>query len=90
VNTSPWREQISCSPQLLNLFGLEPDDFFPLSTHTVRGAELVARAKTVCAGCPVKRQCLDDAMDNGLAEGIFGGLTADERRNLRRNSEAVA
>jgi WhiB family redox-sensing transcriptional regulator len=44
-----------------------------------------ATAKLICAKCPVRRECLDYA----LAEpeplmGVWGGLTAHERRQPRR------
>jgi WhiB family redox-sensing transcriptional regulator len=48
-------------------------------------AELIAAAKQVCAGCPVTEQCRTWAMDHGQDHGVWGGLTADERRALRRN-----
>jgi hypothetical protein len=38
----------------------------------------------------VKRQCLDLALANGENEGIWGGLTVKERRQLRREQEAEA
>lgn len=45
--------------------------------------------KAVCTGCPVRSQCLDYALENGEAFGIWGGLTAKQRRKLRRESEAA-
>jgi len=44
-------------------------------------ASKVARAKAVCSTCPVQKQCLDFAISNNIEEGIFGGLTFDERKN---------
>lgn len=45
-------------------------------------------ARRICAGCPVKAQCLD----YGLHEehGMWGGLTRDERRELRRAQGVAA
>ena len=40
----------------------------------------IAEAKAVCAGCPVQRQCLADAIEVGDWEGIRAGLTGPERR----------
>ena len=46
-------------------------------------AKVVAEAKAICAGCPVRTQCLAYAM--AIQEfdwGIWGGLTANERRDM--------
>lgn len=52
--------------------------------------QYVSNVKAVCGRCPVKRQCLDLALANGENEGIWGGLTVKERRQLRREQEAEA
>ncbi|MCI0425303.1 MAG: WhiB family transcriptional regulator [Actinobacteria bacterium] len=44
----------------------------------------IARAKAVCAGCPVADECLSWALETNQTEGIWGGHTAKERRSLRR------
>ncbi|MEV6180148.1 WhiB family transcriptional regulator [Streptomyces sp. NPDC052015] len=45
----------------------------------------IADAKAVCAGCPVSRECLIDAIRTGDNEhGIRGGLRPDERRKVRQ------
>ena len=36
-------------------------------------------AKSVCNGCPVRRKCLDYALDGELDFGVWGGTTFDER-----------
>jgi WhiB family redox-sensing transcriptional regulator len=43
-----------------------------------------AVAKRVCAGCPVRRACLDYAITNRIELGIWGGMTEKERREERR------
>jgi WhiB family redox-sensing transcriptional regulator len=40
-------------------------------------------ARQVCAACPVRQPCLDYAITNRIAYGIWGGLTERERRALR-------
>lgn len=40
------------------------------------------RAKAVCARCPVAPDCLATALRVEEAWGVFGGLTAKERRRM--------
>jgi WhiB family redox-sensing transcriptional regulator len=47
------------------------------------------RAKTVCRGCPVRTECLADALDNRVEFGVWGGLTERERRALLRRRPNV-
>ncbi|WP_433471098.1 WhiB family transcriptional regulator [Saccharomonospora azurea] len=61
----------------------DPELFFPVS-NMGPSAQQTARAKAVCARCPVRAECLSYALDNGLDHGIFGGLTEHERRDLVR------
>jgi hypothetical protein len=39
----------------------------------------VAAARRVCAACPVRRDCLADALAAGDTWGVWGGLTSPER-----------
>ena len=55
-----------------------PDvDFFPTD-----GAG-VAVARRVCARCPVRVQCLDYALSEGVTHGVWGGTSDRERQKLR-------
>lgn len=61
--------------------GLGPDLFFPeagpgLDNH---GTE----AKAVCVECPVRVECLDEAVRNGEL-GIWGGVGYDRREGVAR------
>lgn len=62
--------------------GSEPDELF------VQGAAQ-NRAKAVCLGCPVRTECLADALDNRTEFGIWGGMTERERRALLRRRPEV-
>jgi len=42
------------------------------------------RARTVCAGCPVRDECYQFAMSDPDLEGVWAGFTAKERREIRR------
>ncbi|KFU75444.1 transcription factor WhiB [Amycolatopsis lurida] len=68
--------------------GEDPELFFPV-TETGPGARQAARAKAVCARCPVTSACLAYAVENGLAHGVFGGLTGSERRHVIRVGSAA-
>jgi WhiB family transcriptional regulator, redox-sensing transcriptional regulator len=58
--------------------------FFP-PTYPERKEERDAReakAKAICAECPVRAECLDYALSIREPHGIWGGLTEAERRAL--------
>jgi WhiB family redox-sensing transcriptional regulator len=38
------------------------------------------RAKQICGGCPVRTECLADALDSRIEFGVWGGMTERERR----------
>ena len=60
----------------------DPDELF------VQGAAQ-NRAKAVCMGCPVRTECLADALDNRVEFGVWGGMTERERRALLRRRPDV-
>ena len=57
-----------------------PDLFFPDDHHAI------AEAKELCRGCPVLLQCAKYALDNFEYDGIWGGLTGKERKQLWRKA----
>jgi WhiB family transcriptional regulator, redox-sensing transcriptional regulator len=66
-----WADLASCR-------SLSPDLFFPETANDEDAA------KSVCAGCPVRAECLEHALAAGEPYGIWGGLTLRERRLVRR------
>lgn len=44
-------------------------------------------AKRICRGCPVKAQCLRDALVREDDWGVWGGLSDRERRQMRRQAQ---
>ena len=70
-----WAPKAACRTQT-------PDELF------VRGAEQ-NKAKQVCAGCPVRTECLAEALDNQIEWGVWGGMTERERRALLRKRPNV-
>jgi WhiB family redox-sensing transcriptional regulator len=76
-----WRARAACR-------GPETSLFFP-PTSAERKDEREAReqrAKAICQGCPVRRECLDHALSVGEMHGIWGGLNEAERRSLTESS----
>jgi len=71
-----WREAGACAQ-------LDPDLFFPISS-TGPAREQIARAKAICGACPVRRPCLEFALEHDLAHGIWGGTTPQDRQARRR------
>jgi WhiB family redox-sensing transcriptional regulator len=47
------------------------------------------RARQVCSGCPVRYECLAEALDNRIEWGVWGGMTERERRLLLRQRSDV-
>ncbi len=84
-----WKDRAICRPEV---FTGDPNIFYPPRLRTSDGngsaqhnedrAEMIAKAKDVCVVCPVRRECLEYAMDIGETEGIWGG-TAPEERGMR-------
>ena len=75
-----WVEDGLCSRS-------DPNAWYPDAVKG-RAAALVQEflAKSICQGCPVRTQCLDYAVANREAFGIWGGMTAQERRHLSEAS----
>ncbi len=70
-----WTASAACSKT-------DPDELF------VTGAAQ-NRAKAVCLSCPVRVECLADALDNRVEFGVWGGMTERERRALLRRRPEV-
>jgi WhiB family redox-sensing transcriptional regulator len=61
----------------------DPELFFPIGTAGPAATQIAA-AKSVCSRCEVRLECLEWAMGTGQEAGVWGGLSEDERRALRR------
>ncbi len=57
----------------------DPELFFPVAVLGPAAGE-IARAKAVCGGCRVRRQCLQYALATHQVHGVWGGLTEGERQ----------
>ena len=74
-----WRHRAVCRFE-------DPELFFPIGTS---GPALlqIAEAKSVCRRCPVAIQCLIFALESGQDAGVWGGMSEDERRALKRRND---
>lgn len=75
-DTSGWRFRAACRDT-------DPEGFFPVASTGPVLDRQVEGAKRVCAGCQVQTACREWALDS-LPFGIAGGMTEEERREVRR------
>jgi WhiB family redox-sensing transcriptional regulator len=76
-----WRDRAACLDK-------DPELFFPIG-NTGPALLQIEEAKAVCRRCEVIETCLKVAIDSGQDAGVFGGLSEDQRRSLkRRNARA--
>jgi len=71
-----WRHRAACRDE-------DPELFFPVGTS---GPALlqITEAKAVCRRCSVSGECLSWALGTGQNDGVWGGMSEDERRALKR------
>lgn len=72
-----WQEKALCAQT-------DPEAFFPEKGGSTR------QAKAVCAICPVTEQCLGYALETDQRFGIWGGLSEQERKRLKRQQGFVS
>lgn len=68
----------------------DPEQWFPVNTEIEKARKEAAAAIAVCTGCPVRVQCLALSLrhwDIGQ-HGVWGGLVAGERADLRQIARA--
>ena len=76
-----WRHRAACLDE-------DPELFFPIG-NTGPALLQIEEAKAVCRRCEVMDTCLRWALETGQDAGVWGGLSEDERRALkRRNARA--
>ncbi|MEQ3553652.1 WhiB family transcriptional regulator [Pseudonocardia nematodicida] len=76
-----WRHRALCRDMDSGVF------FPPEGEHGTARHRREQAAKAVCARCPVRPQCATDALVNGERHGVWGGLSAAERRAARRTGD---
>ncbi|MFE4925161.1 WhiB family transcriptional regulator [Streptomyces sp. NPDC056661] len=73
--TAYWIDQAACRSG-------DPEELFDAAAGQ-------NRAKALCTGCPVRTECLVEALDNRIEFGVWGGMTERERRALLRRHPDV-
>lgn len=76
-----WRHRAECLNE-------DPELFFPIGSSGPAMAQ-VERAKAVCQRCDVQEVCLKWALDNNQDAGVWGGMSEDARRTLKRRTARV-
>lgn len=72
-----WHERALCAQT-------DPDAFFPENGSSTR------EAKQICGRCPVRAECLEDALRRDERFGVWGATSETERRSLRRARTTTA
>jgi WhiB family transcriptional regulator, redox-sensing transcriptional regulator len=73
-----WRHQAACLTE-------DPELFFPIG-NTGPALVQIEEAKAVCRRCDVVDACLRWAIESGQDSGVWGGMSEDERRALKRRT----
>ncbi len=73
-----WRHQAACLTE-------DPELFFPIG-NTGPALVQIDEAKAVCRRCDVVDACLRWAIETGQDSGVWGGMSEDERRALKRRT----
>jgi len=78
VDIMDWRHEAACRE-------VDPELFFPIGNS---GPALlqIEEAKQVCRRCSVTEECLRWAIESGQDAGVWGGMSEDERRALKRRT----
>ena len=80
IASDEWRRNAACRDT-------DPDLFFPVGT-TGPAIEQIENAKAVCRQCDAQRDCLEFAIATNQDSGIWGGLSEEDRRVIRRQRAA--
>jgi WhiB family transcriptional regulator, redox-sensing transcriptional regulator len=76
VAAMDWRHRAICRDE-------DPELFFPIGTSGPAVLQ-VEQAKAVCRRCTVTDQCLSWALETGQDAGVWGGMSEEERRAVKR------
>lgn len=85
ADTPAWQFRAACRGEDANLF-FAPSYFEQREEKERREA----RAKEICATCPVRADCLEYSLRTREAHGVWGGLNEIERRLLLKERDRRA
>ena len=71
-----WRSCAACLDE-------NPELFFPFGNASPASYQ-VDKARVICRRCEVADTCLRWAIESRQDDGVWGGLSTDERRALKR------
>ncbi len=71
-----WRHRAACRDE-------DPELFFPIG-NTGPALLQIEEARAVCQRCEVVDVCLKWAIESGQDAGVWGAMSEDERRALKR------
>lgn len=91
-----WQERAACrghasatgyDPWFPNIIDEDGEEW--IDDGTIWGAfgdtsHYYDEARTICNSCPVRKECLDHALENKERYGMWGGTTPIERRRVER------
>ncbi len=63
----------------------DPELFFPVG-NTGPALLQIEEAKAACRRCGVMEMCLQWALETGQDAGVWGGMSEDERRAMKRRA----
>jgi WhiB family redox-sensing transcriptional regulator len=72
-----WHQEAACRGYATTRFFIE--------AKSADQPEQLREARQICGLCPVRKRCLDYALNNHIHHGIWGGYTTKQRRGIRRD-----
>lgn len=73
IEKGEWVKQASCRD-------IDTSYFFPSGGN--EGIQRTKDVQQICSSCPVRAECLTDALRAAVRHGLWGGISAKKRRNL--------
>lgn len=77
----PWIADALCTQT-------DPELFFPHGKGSVTKF-MANRAREVCYRCPVIAECRQYAIERPSLQGVWGGTTDEQRRELRKEARSA-
>lgn len=84
INNYAWQNKGNCLNKDVEIF------FHDFNERGEEREERIRNAKKICEGCPVINECLDHALSVPEHYGVWGGMSEDERRLIRRRRQRQA